>query len=81
MVIHRSKSQLMIKRCFRVAAILDYEVYSKTCLRGPLKKNTIPDLFHVYLNIFQFHFLRLDINKTNKCCFFVHNGRVPGIAI
>ena len=25
------------------------------------------DLFHVYLNRYVFHFLRLHINKTNKC--------------
>ena len=40
----------------------------------------VRDLFHVYLNRFEFHFLRLHINKTNKFCFFMHNGRVPGIA-
>ena len=40
----------------------------------------IRDLFHVYLNRFEFHFLRLHINKTNKFCFFMHNGRVLGIA-
>ena len=39
----------------------------------------IRDLFHVYLNKFEFHFLRLHINKTNKYCFFIHNGRVTGI--
>ena len=40
----------------------------------------IRDMFHVYLNIFEFHFLRLHIIKTNKFCFFMHNRRVPGIA-
>ena len=38
------------------------------------------DLFHVYLNRFEFYFLWLHINKTNKFCFFMHNGRVPCIA-
>ena len=38
----------------------------------------IRDLFHVYLNKFEFHILRLHINKTNKLCFFMHNRRVPG---
>ena len=37
-------------------------------------------LFHVYLNRLEFHFLQLHINKTNKFCFFMHNGRVPDIA-
>ena len=32
------------------------------------------------LNKFEFRFLRLHMNKTNKFCFFVHNGRVFGIA-
>ena len=40
----------------------------------------IRDMFHVYLNRFKFHFLLLHIIKTNKLCFFMHNGRVPGIA-
>ena len=39
----------------------------------------IRDLFNVYLNRFEFHFLWLHINKTNKFCLFMHNGRVPGI--
>ena len=45
--------------------------------------NDIRDLFHVYLNRFEFHsfhFSRLHIIKTNTFCFFMHNGRVPGIA-
>ena len=37
-------------------------------------------MFHVYLNKFEFLFLRLHINETNKFCFFMHNERVPGIA-
>ena len=41
---------------------------------------TVPDMFHVYLNRFEFHFLRLHIIKTSKFCFFMHNGLVPGIA-
>ena len=41
---------------------------------------SLRDLFHVYLNNFEFHFLRLHINKTNTCCFFMHNGHVPVIA-
>ena len=40
----------------------------------------IRDMFHVYLNRFEFHFLRLHIIKTNKFCFFMHNRRVLGIA-
>ena len=40
----------------------------------------IRDLFIVYLNRFEYHFLRFHINKTNTFCFFMHNGRVPGIA-
>ena len=40
----------------------------------------IRDMFHVYLNRFEFHFLRLHINKINNFYFFMHNGRVPGIA-
>ena len=40
----------------------------------------IQDLFHVYLNRFEFHFLWLHINKTSIFCFFVNNRRVPGIA-
>ena len=40
----------------------------------------VQDMFHVYLNKFEFHFLRLHINKTNKFCFFMHNRRVIGIA-
>ena len=27
---------------------------------------------------FEFHFLRLHINKTNTFCFFLNNGRVSG---
>ena len=33
-----------------------------------------------YLNRFEFHFLWVHINKTNTFCFFMHNGRIPGIA-
>ena len=40
----------------------------------------VRDVFHVYLNKFEFHFLRVHINKTNKFCFFMHNGRAFGIA-
>ena len=40
----------------------------------------IRGMFHVYLNRCGFHFLRLHINKTNKVCFLINNGRVPGIA-
>ena len=43
-------------------------------------QDNIRDLFHVYLNKFEFHFLRLHKIKTNKFCFSMHNGRVPGIA-
>ena len=34
---------------------------------------------HVYLNWCEFHFLRLDVNKTNKFYFLINNGRVPGM--
>ena len=49
---------------------------------GPLYilRGHIQELFHVYFNIFEFHFLRLHINKTNKFCFYMQNGHVPGIA-
>ena len=40
----------------------------------------IRDMFHVYLNRFEFHFLQLHINKTKPFCFFMHNKRVSGIA-
>ena len=40
----------------------------------------IRDMFNVYLNKFEFRFLRLHVNKTNKFCFFMLNGRVFGIA-
>ena len=48
-------------------------------LIGFYKKHTIRDLFHVYLNRFEFHFLWLHINKTNKFCILIYNGRVPGM--
>ena len=38
----------------------------------------IQDLFHVYLNKFEFHFLRLPRNETNRFCFLINNGRVTG---
>ena len=43
---------------------------------------TLPlrDMFHVYLNRFEFLVLWLHIIKTNSFCFFMHNRRVPGIA-
>ena len=34
------------------------------------------DLFHVYLNRFEFHFLQLHINKTNQLCFLKSKGHV-----
>ena len=45
-----------------------------------MSTTNIRDMFHVYLNKFEFRFLRLHVNKTNKFCFFVLNGRVFGIA-
>ena len=45
-----------------------------------MKHVEIQEMFHVYLNKFEFQFLRLLINKTHNCCFIVHNGHVPGIA-
>ena len=41
---------------------------------------SLRDLFHVYLNRFEFLFLQLHIIKTNKFYFVMHNGRVLGIA-
>ena len=38
----------------------------------------IQDLFHAYLNKWEFQFLRLYINKTNTFCFLIDNGRVTG---
>ena len=38
--------------------------------------HAIRDPFHVYLNKFEFHFLRVYINKTNIFCFFIQKGRV-----
>ena len=38
------------------------------------------DLFHVYLNRFEVHFLRLHVYKTNTFYFLINNGRVPGMA-
>ena len=38
----------------------------------------IRDLFHVYLNKFEFHFLHLHIYKTNKICFLINKGSVTG---
>ena len=40
----------------------------------------LQDMFHVYLNKFEVHFLRLHIIKTNKFYFSMHKRRVPGIA-
>ena len=38
------------------------------------------DLFHVYLNRCEFHFLGMDTNKTNIFFYFLINyGRVPGM--
>ena len=36
----------------------------------------IRDMFHVYLNRFKFHFLRLYVNKTTPF-FIINNGSVP----
>ena len=38
------------------------------------------DLFHVYLNKFEFDFLRLHKNKTNEICILIVNGRVSVMA-
>ena len=37
----------------------------------------VRDLFHVYLNKFEFHFSRLHVNKINNFCFVLNNRRVP----
>ena len=50
------------------------------CLPNTRLAQIIGDLFHVYLNKFEFQFLRLHINNTITFCFFMHNGHVPGIA-
>ena len=50
------------------------------CLPNTRLAQIIRDLFHVYLNKFEFQFLRLHLNNTNTFCFFMHNGHVPGIA-
>ena len=39
------------------------------CTTDINNKLGVGDLFHVYLNRFEFHFLRLHINKTNNFCF------------
>ena len=58
----------------------DLKIYIKMLVFEVTIRAKIRDMFHVYLNRFEFHFLRLHIIKTNKLCFFVHNGRVLGIA-
>ena len=55
-------------------ALIDKKNY-KSHLGGNVR-----DLFHVYLNKFEFQFLQLHINKTNTFCFFMPNERVSGIA-
>ena len=50
------------------------------CLPNTRLAQILRDLFHVYLNKFEFQFLRLHINNTIPFCFFMHNGHVPGIA-
>ena len=42
-----------------------------------VKSSDIRDLFHVYLNKFEFHFLQLHINKTSQFCFLINNRCVP----
>ena len=37
----------------------------------------VRDLFHVYLNKCEFNFSRLHVNKINKFCLLLNNGRVP----
>ena len=36
----------------------------------------VRDLFHVYLNKFEFHFSRLHVNKINNFCFLLIDGCV-----
>ena len=54
-------------------------ILKKVVTGNPLSAH-LRDMFHVYLNRFEFHFMRLHMIKTNKCCFFMHNRRVPGNA-
>ena len=63
-------------------AISDYwqEIKERTAKIVSSGLILIRDMFQVYLNRFVFPFLRVPIIKTNKFCFFLHNGRVPGIA-
>ena len=37
----------------------------------------LQELFHVYLNKFEFHFLRLHVNKINNFCFLLNYRRAP----
>ena len=43
-----------------------------------LMNGRVRDLFHVYLNKFEFQFLRLHMNRTRKFCFLINDGRVTG---
>ena len=71
---------MYVRKCLR--SILQMSILFCNMQNGNFVAHLIinlRDLFHVYLNIFEFHFLRLHINKTNKYCFFMHIERVPGI--
>ena len=73
------QSFLVVKNLALIKIFISQRVYElhkteSTC------RLSIRDMFHVYLNRFEFHFLRLHIIKLNKFCFFMYNSRVPGIA-
>ena len=68
-------------RVLPVFSIGSFRLMVSSCEQQILRCSLgIRDMFHVYLNRFEFHFLWLHIIKTSKFCFFMHNGLVPGIA-
>ena len=56
------------------------KIFFLSCGDNLLPLHRMQDLFHVYLNRFEFYFLGLHVIKRNKFCLFVHNECVPGIA-
>ena len=57
--------------------LLYYNQCSNDCTNALI--GDIRDLLHLYLNRCELHFLWMHINKTNKFCFIMHNGCVPGV--
>ena len=49
--------------------------------QSPWKVDPLRDLFHVYFNRCEFHFMRLHKDKTNKSGFIIYDGRVPAMII